>query len=187
MGSFIFSKPTVLVYVHRSGLIVSGKRVAYKRLLFPQNLVANMEVLNPTKFIALCQDFFAANELKKKRVLVILDNDLVFGKKIELDKAAKPEALAQAFIDAMPFRPGQRTCLVLQYDHELQLLATNYDLYGSVAEALRGAGVAKIFAISPVAAYDLEGTDRKVSALTEHFIKNASSARAVNFAATDPL
>lgn len=183
----IFSKPNALVYVHRSGLIVAGRHIDYKRLLFPKDTVANMEVISPSKLIGLCQDFFTQNNLRHKRVLVVLDNDLVFGKKIELDKQGKPEALTQAFIDAMPFEPGQRACLVLQSSNLLQLLAANYDLYAAVGEALRLCGVSKVFAITPVAAYDLRGTEKKVSALVEFFLKNIKTSRVVNFSSTEPL
>lgn len=180
-------KPNVLVYVHRNGLIISGKRIEYKRLVFPADVVSNLEVTNPTKFTNLCQRFFTENNLKHKRVLMVLDNDMVFGKKIELDRSGKPDALAQAFVDAMPFEPGKRTCLVIQSENLLQLLATNYDLYSSIAKALENSGVTKIFSITPVAAYDLTGADRKVSALTELFLKNSHISRLVNFSSTDPL
>lgn len=183
----ILRKPNVLVYVHRNGLIVAGKHVEYKRLLFPSDVVANLEVLDRSKYVQLCQNFFSQNNLHRTRVLVVLDNDLVFGKNIELDKQGKPETLAEAFIDAMPFEPGQRSCLVLQSEDLLQLLATNYDLYSGVAEALKASGASKIFAITPVAAYDLKGTERKVSALTEVFLKEARISRLVNFSSTEPL
>ena len=183
----IFNKPNALVYVHRNGLIVAGKHVEYKRLLFSPDTVANLEVINPTKFVSLCQEFFTQNNLKHKRVLMVLDNDLVFGKKIELDRSGKPDALAQTFIDAMPFEAGQRACLVLQSDQLLQLLATNYDLYSSIAEALRLSGAGKLFAVTPVAAYDLQGIDRKVSTLVNIFLKNTKSSRLVNFSSTEPL
>ena len=183
----ILNKPNALVYVHRGGLIVAGKRIEYSRLLFPSDLVSNLEVQNTTKLIELCRQFFTEKGLEHKRVLMVLDNDLIFGKKIDLDSTGKPDALTEAFVEAMPFDEGKRACLAIQTGGLLQLLGTNAGLYQDIAEALNLCGITKLFAITPVAAYDLSGTDRKVSSLTDHFLKNAEAARLVDFSSTDPL
>ncbi|HEV7454472.1 MAG TPA: hypothetical protein VGO07_04390, partial [Candidatus Saccharimonadales bacterium] len=82
----MFSKPNALVYVHHNGLVVVEKHTPQAKLKFPSELVANLEVTDTGKFLDLCQQFFAGNGLRHKRVLMVLGYNAVFEKKIELDK-----------------------------------------------------------------------------------------------------
>jgi len=185
--SSIFSKPNTLVYVHRSGLIVAGKHITQARLDFTAQLVTNLEVLDHAKLVERCRLFFTDHDLRKKRVLVVLDNSIVFRKNIELDEAGKPDALTEAFIAAMPFAEGQRACLTIQADDLLQLLATNAPLYQAIADALAETGVAKVTSITPAAAYDLSGTNRNVTAMVERFFKDTPAAKQADFTTAKPL
>lgn len=183
----ISRKPNALVYVHRSGLLIAGKHIERARLAFPEEVVSHMEILQPEAFAKLCRQFFDMHGLQRKRVLMVLDNDLLFTKKIELGKTGNPDALTDAFIAAMPFEPSQRACLTIQAKSRLQLLATNARIYQATAEALHASGIAKLCAITPVAAYDLRNTERKADALVEHLLKNTHISKAANFLSTASL
>ncbi|HSX35447.1 MAG TPA: hypothetical protein VLH84_00770 [Patescibacteria group bacterium] len=183
----IFTGPNALVYVLRSGLVVAGKHIDQARLPFPDDMLHNMEVIDAPGFIELCQKFFAERGLKHKRVLVILDNSIVFKKRIKLDQTGQPGTLAGAFVEAMPFESGQRACISLANDNELQLLATNSDLYQTIVDALREIGVSKIIAVSPVAVYNLEGTNQRLSSVIDRLFKDKSSSKAANFLSVDTL
>ncbi len=187
MTGSMFSKPNALVYVLRGGLIVAGKHITQARLDFPPELVANMEIRDSGAFIEYCQRFFIDNGLRHKRVLVVFDNSVVFKKSIGLDQSGKPSALADAFVDAMPFQQGQRACLILQTNSDLQLFGINASLCQSVAEALRGSSVRKIVAMSPVAVYNIVGPNQKLSALIDRFFKDASSSKVANFLSVESL
>ena len=183
----ISAKPNALVFVQRGGLMVAGKHVHQARLDFPPELVTNLELVNPTKFVEFCRQFFAGNNLQHKRVLMVLDNSLVFRKKIELDASGQPDALTEGFVAAMPFEQGTRACLAIQSKNLLQLLATNADLYNGIVAALEACGISKLVAIVPVAAYDLSGADRKISALAERFFQDTHAAKQINFASVQPV
>lgn len=183
----ILSKPNALVYVMRSGLVVAGRHLKQSRLNFPAEVMHNLEVVDPEKCIDLCQQFFIENGLAHKRVLIILDNSVVFRKNIRLDESGTPDLISQAFVAAMPFEEGQRACLNIQAENLLQLVAVNSHIYEAIAEALRAAGVAKLMGIIPVAAYDLTNTDRKLSSLVDQFLKGTDASHQSDFSKVQPL
>ncbi len=180
-------KPNALVYVHRNGLVVAGKHITQARLVFPPELVTNLEVVHPEKLIEQCRQFFADHDLGGKRVRIVLDSSVVFRKNIELDAAGKPDALTEAFIAAIPFAAGQRACLKVEADKLLQLLATNADLYESIAEALRLCGVTKLVGIVPAAAFDLSGINRDLTAMIERLSRTNPISKQIDFANAKPL
>jgi hypothetical protein len=183
----MFSKPNALVYVHYNGLVVVKKHAPQAKLKFPPELVANLEVTDAGNFLNLCQQFFADNGLRHKRVLMVLGYNAVFEKKIALDKAGRPNALTDAFVAAIPLEPGQRACLSLHSENQLHLFATNAGLYQPIAAALRASDAAKITAITPVAAYNFTGKERTMDVLAEHFLKDTTVRKKANFATIDPL
>ena len=177
----MFLKPNAIVYVRRSGLIVAGKHVAPARLNFSPEIVDNLEILHPQKFITGCQDFFSAHDLHGKRVLLVLDNSVVFSKIIELDKTGKPAALAAAFVDAMPFDVGKRACVIVHSNQSLELYATNAELYESLSEALHLCGIAKLLAITPADAYHLGEDNQKLASAIEQFVADTKIRQQADF------
>src|SRR5690242_8972920 len=153
-------KPNTLVFVQRNGLLVAGRHVAAARLDFPDDSIRNLEVLLPSKLLERCRQFFAERELHGKRLQLVLDYSVVFEKSIELDKSGKPDIIMEGFVSAMPFDEGKRACLALQAGSVLRLFATNAELYQTIVTAAEAASTGAIEAITPIAAYDLSGTDR---------------------------
>jgi len=182
----MFTKPNAIVYVRRTGLIVAGRRIAPARLTFPADVLANMEVLAPDKFTGGCQQFFKSHGVHGKRALVVLDGSIVFDKNIGLDKSGKPDALADAFLAAMPFEPGKRALLTLRQSDALQLYATNAELYQCLVQALRGAGAAKVTAVTPAPAYDLGQDKPQLAAAIGQFINDTSVRAQADFLGTTP-
>jgi hypothetical protein len=182
----MFLKPNAVVYVRRSGLIVAGKHVKPVRLNFPEEVVNNLEVIQVTKFTAVCEQFFGEHGLHGKRVLIVLDPSVVFTKTVDLSKSGKPDQIAQAFSDAMPFEPGQRSCVALANQAQLQLYATNADLYESLATALRGCGISKLLGITPAAAYQLQEGKLQLGIAMQQFVANTKVRQNANFADAVP-
>lgn len=176
----IFSKPNAIIYVRRGGLVVAGKKVAPARLTFPAEYIQNMEVLRDEAFTETLRDFFVEHGLKGKHVLMVLDDGIVFTKSVALDADGKPGAIADAFIEQMPLSPGKRACLRVHRDSELNLYATNGDLYLAIADALDQANIAKLLAITPAAAYPTDSSKQLAAAIQEYV--NDTNVRAhVNF------
>ena len=183
----LFSKPNTLLYVQRSSLILTGKRLDSARLDFPPEVVQNLEILAKPKFVELCQQFLTAHEIHGRQIIIVLDASIVSQKVIELDKSGQPDILIQAFIDAMPFDVGKRACLAVQNANSLRLFATNAELYTCVAEAVHAANAGKIDAITPATAYNLSKEDRNLSAATEQFFTNSEVRKRADFHTVTPV
>ncbi len=183
----MLAKAHALVYVQRDGLVVAGKHVIQGKLTFPKDLVANMEVIDVPQLIDCCRQFFNDHHLRHKRVLMVLDSSLVFRKKIELDVSGQPDTLTEAFVAAMPFEPGSRACITIQSDKLLQLLATNATLYDTIVQALDASDAGKLVAVVPVAAFNLDGVERKISVLTERFLNDKEAVKLADFTSVQPL
>lgn len=181
--STMFSSPNALVYIRRNGLIVAGKHITPVRLSFPQDMVKNLEVPKPETLIDHAAQFFEANNLHNQRILMVLDQEIVFEKTIPYDKSAKPEALTQAFVDAIPLEAGKRAYVTLTGDQKLRIFATNKDLYEPVAQALHAIGIAKLIAITPAAAYNLE-PGQQLSAIVAKLIRDTAVRKQADFSHT---
>ena len=179
-------KPNTLIYLQRSGLLLTGRRLPATRMAFADDIVKNLEVLQKNKLISTCQQFFAGSKLHGRRILIVLDASIVFDKTIELDQSGKPDLLLQAFVDAMPFEPGKRACLGLETGATLRVFATNADLYGAVAEALHMGNAGKVLAVTPAPAYNLSKEERTVSAATERFLSDTTVLTGANFLTSTP-
>lgn len=177
----MFSKPNALIYVRRSGLVIAGKGITVARWDFPAELITNLEVLNSSKFLTDAQKFFTEHGLHSKRALMVLDQSIVFEKTVDFDKSGNPEALMQAFVAAMPYKAGKRACISLASDKQLRLFATNVEIYDLLNQALHGAGVAKLIAITPASAYSLSSTQQSLGTAVEQFIKDSTICRSATF------
>lgn len=176
----IFSKPNAIVYVRRSGLIIAGKKLTPARMTFSTEQVENMEVLRESGLSEVLTSFFGEHKLKGKHVLMVLDDSVVFTKQITLDSAGKPAAIAQAFIDAMPFDPGKRACLRVLEERQLMLYASNGLFYNTIADALNQAGVAKLLAITPASAYQTAEKPQLAAAI-QQYINDTTVRSKANF------
>jgi hypothetical protein len=177
----IFSKPNAIVYVRRSGLIVAGKKLAPARMTFNPEHIENLEVVKDENFTDALRDFFVEHGLKGKHVLMVLDDSTVFTKTVALDDSGKPGAIADAFIEQMPLDPGKRACLRVLSETELNLYATNGQLYIAIADALDQANIAKLLAITPAGAYDTSEGKQQLAAAIQQYINDTSVRSKANF------
>ncbi len=174
-------KPNIIVFMQRNGILVAGRRIKPAKFALTDDLTHNLEVQNRTKLVDTCQQFFTANGLHGKRVLLVLDYSVVFEKAIKLDQSGQPDKLLDGFLQAMPFAAGQRACVGIETGSELRLFATNAALYEAVADALRATGVSSISAITPIAAYNLADTERTLSAAAERILRDGATEKQANF------
>lgn len=177
----MFLKPNAMVYVRRGGLIIAGKHIKPARLTFTDASTVNLEVIDADTFGTLLQDFFKENGIKGQRILVVLDHSVVFTKTISLDESGKPSLLAKNFVDAMPFEPGQRSCLTLRSADALKLFAANADFYQVITDALRDAGASKVIAVTPVAAYGIRETDKLSGAIVDQLLQDSPIRHKADF------
>lgn len=182
----MFSRPNTIIYLRRSSLVIVGRHIAPAKLNIPPELINNLEVLSSGKLIDSYVEFFSSHDVHGKRPLLVLDQSVVFTKTVPLDKSDDITALTDAYVAAMPFRPGQRACVQFRSNNQLQLYATNVELYQTIQEGLREAGGGKLMAITPVAAYQLDDAT-KFGAAIEFFVNDKEVRRKANFSTAAPL
>jgi hypothetical protein len=177
-------KPNALVYVRRSGVIVAGKNLKVTRWTFPEDLVMNMELLDPDTFTTTLAAFFKENGLHGKRVLVVLDASIVFDKQIQQDKSGSSAMQLKDFIAMMPLEPGKKAYITKKTDSAQNVYATNVELIQSFTKALNMAGAGRLVSITPAAAYGDNGVQQSLSAAVSQYINDSAVARTVTFTRT---
>jgi hypothetical protein len=184
----MLSKPNALVYFRRNDLFIGGKHISAVKLKFTSDMTRNLEVLKPDAFVNACQAFFDIHDLKAKRVLVVLDQSVVFAKSFPIDGLDKDQiaGLASKFLTAMPFEEGQRACIQYRDDSKLHLFATNADLYSVLQEALRQVGIRKLIAISPAAAYKIDYSAKPLEVI-DQFLAGKDASRFYDFSTCTPV
>jgi hypothetical protein len=177
----IFSKPNAIVYVRRNGLIIAGKKMTPARMTFDEKQLQNLEVVDDDAFTEALRTFFTEHGLKGKHALMVLDDSVVFTKSVTIDESVKPADVADAFIEAMPLHPGQRVCLRVLNESELNLYGCNGQLYLTIADALDQAGAARLLAITPAAAYPSEGGKQQLAAAVQQYVNDSAVRSKANF------
>jgi len=177
---FFTTKPTVLIHISRDGFIAYSKKGASKRLAFPPEVFHNLEVLDAKQLASLTTVFAAENSLRGQRIVLLLDDEVVFQK--ILPKTDNVQNAKADFENKVPFDPGHRKVIMLQPKDQLVLLGTNKVLYETIASALTGVG-AKVLAVTPIVVYGkLKGPPLSLESF-EAIIKGYPIAQAANFIA----
>lgn len=179
------SGPNTLVFVRRTGLILAGKRTAAARLSFGEKLVHNMDVLDSTQLRELCHRFFTDQDIKHHKVLVVLDQDIVFEKKLDKEDLRATDEALESFVSAMPFEAGKRAAFSVAVDDRTHLYGTNYELFFTIIEGIEAAG-GKIVSITPLMLYGLEA-GQKLKDVVGRLLKDSTVRKQANFARSEPL
>lgn len=176
--------PNALIFVRRSGLIVTGKRMTSARLEFNDKLVHNLDLLDSVGFVEQCRSFFEKQALGRKKVLIVLSQDVVFEKRIVEDKHPSEQELA-AFVEAMPFERGNRAAFSVSIDNSTRICAANYALFTAILEAAEAAG-AKTVAITPLTLYGL-APGQQLKSVVGELLKDTMVRKQADFAHCEPL
>lgn len=182
----MFGKPNAIVYVRRGGLIVAGKHIKPARLSFSDAWLSNLEVIDEAAMGEHCSTFFSEHGVKGQRLLVVLDHSVVFTKTVAIDKTVKVADVLKEFVAQMPFEPGVRACLALQSAEALSLFATNARIYSVLAAALNQAGVAKVIAITPLAAYGVNESAQLSGAVVDQLLRDTTIKTKADFQSVEP-
>lgn len=181
----IFSKPNAIVYLRRSGLIIAGKKLTPARYSFLPEHIENLDITDTSGFTRALREFFSAHSMNGKHVLMVLDDSVVFMRSGKSDSDTASEGASvkpmDSFIEQMPLNPGQRACISVKSDIDSSLYGTNAELYMTVADALDQAGVAKVLAITPAAAYPSESGKQQLAAAVQQYITDTAVRSSANF------
>ncbi|HSE61387.1 MAG TPA: hypothetical protein VLA88_03765 [Candidatus Saccharimonadales bacterium] len=149
------NNPTVALHVTREGLTgytKSGKNGHSQKLSFPPEVVRNLEVVDQPQLAKLVATFAAENKLHGQRVVILLDDSVIFQKIVPAAEEIKQPGVVADFEHKVPFDPEKRRVITLHPKDQLVILGTNRVLYETIATALQTVG-AKVLAAAPMAIY----------------------------------
>jgi hypothetical protein len=173
------SKPAAILLLKRDALMAYGARGGEAQLDLTDDLVRHLEVVDPRSLAEDVAQFADQQGLRKKSVLVLLDESVMFQKTVPANDALNPGKIQQDFEAMLPFEQADKRVLALQPKGHLVLIGTTSLLYRLVILGLTTMG-AKVTAVSPASVYGkVTGTfnQQQVSAI----IHNRRLASLANF------
>jgi hypothetical protein len=173
------SKPAAILLLKRDAVLAYGAKGGEAQLDLTSDLVRYLEVVDPRTLAAKVAQFAEQQGLRKKTVLVLLDESVVFQKTVPREDAATPEKIQQNFEAMLPFEQADRRVLALQPKGHLVLIGTTSLLYRLVVLGLTTVG-AKVVAVTPASVFGkLTGTFTEQQVAT--IIHNRRLAALANF------
>lgn len=127
-------KPSLLLVLGRDSLaFYTGKNSV--EFAFTQAMVRNLEVVDGAAFAKALGQFLITNKIRNQRVLLLLDDGVVFQK--TLPQANNIDAARTDFEAILPFEEADRQVTTLHLKDHVVFFATNRKLHSTVAEALK--------------------------------------------------
>lgn len=147
------SKPVAVLFFKNTSLELFTDKGAEKDTLeLAKNSIKNLIIKNPDEFKQLVLDFFARNSLKNQKVLLILSEDVIVQKTLEVLDADKKKK-EEEFIKEVPIEEEKQLRMVLADDKNTYFLATSEDLINPLSEALSNVG-SQLLMVVPVSLFD---------------------------------
>lgn len=123
-----------------------------KELVYPPNLVQNLEVLDVPGFEKSISQFLTQIGLKKEKVLVVLSDEIVFQKTIPVISGEQMEKMIQDFLSSIPFNAQKVSFKKIASESELIIFSVNKDFYRSVQTVLENMGFT-LSAVVPISVF----------------------------------
>lgn len=126
------------LFIDQNGLLLfTTTTPAVITFSFPQEIVRDLEIINKDllqkELIKLIKD----NSLKPSRYIFVLSGNLLFEKPFVDSKTPESQKEVQSFLDNIPF---EHTATVISENAESKLIATNKDIYQSLARIFEQQG-----------------------------------------------
>jgi hypothetical protein len=172
-------KPDVILFIARDAMSLHPK-AGSETLAISEELVRYLEVQDKKALAEAITGYANKNNLRGKRVLVMLHKDVIFPKIVSVNKTSDPKALIAEFEHVIPFEPADRQALGLVQKERLYLFGVNRQFYQLVVTALETAG-AKVKAVVPGLAYGLSGPSGLTAVKINQIYDATSLTKAVNF------
>lgn len=134
----LFRKPHVVIRIHRNSIEFVYRDGSATSLELSPEILQNLEVSDEQRLAILLSDFLKKNEIKNKKILITLDDSMIFRRDIPIAKETDIKKAQEDFISKVPFDTKNRRVLTLQQQKTLLVLATNQQLYSTIVVTLTG-------------------------------------------------
>lgn len=148
----MFSKDAAFLILVKKNRLELFTDKASKELIYPQNLVQNLEILDIVNFEKSLSQFFKSSLANKNKVLIVLSEELLFSKTFPLITDVQIDQMVSDFVESVPFSPNKVSYKKISRQSELILISTNKDFYVAVKKALEDTGV-EIMAVVPISSF----------------------------------
>jgi hypothetical protein len=126
------------IYIDQNGLLVfTTTTPSVLQFPFPQDIVRDLEIINKDLLQKEIEKLIKDNALQPSRYVFALSGNLLFEKPFLDSKTPDSQKEIQSFLDNIPF---EHTATIIFENAESKLIATNKDLYQTLARLLEHQG-----------------------------------------------
>lgn len=161
---FLSKKVAILFLKNTSLDLFTDKGAEKDTLTLPKDLVKNLNIKDKDEFKQLVLDFFARNSLKNQKVLLILSEDVIVQKTLELLDQDKKKKEEEEFIKEIKVEEEKQIRMVLADDKNTYFLATSEELIDSLNEVLNDVG-SQLIMVVPVSLFDHLSKKNEITSL----------------------
>ncbi len=172
-------KQQIFLQLTRGALISYTNKGEQARLDFPTSVVQNMEVIDQAKLAELVAGFADKYGLRGKKLMLVLDDSIVFQKIVPLAADADPTSLQTDFQEKIPLATDTQRVLALKLKDQLVMFGTNGDYYLQVVQTLASRG-AKIQSVAPLTLFT-KGASKPTPEIFEKVASNQRLVEVANF------
>jgi hypothetical protein len=176
---FFSQKPNTILYVQRSSLMLLPKS-SRAELKLSDDVWKYLEIRDEKRLREQVAEFVQKSGLRGKRVLIILNKDVVFQKAATIADGATIEALTADFEHIIPFDPVNQRAVAYRQKEKLFLFGANRLLYQLLTDCLEQAG-AKVVGVTPAVMYGVTEPAKLTPAKFDQICDASSLTKAVNF------
>lgn len=177
-------KPNAILFVERKSMAMHPKSAA-DPLAIPEELFKYMEIRDQAKFAELLSVYAKKANLRGKRVLIMLDKDLVFQKAITANKD-DDKTLIAGYEHKMPLVTEDRHAIGLRQKDKLYVFGANKGFYRLIATILTDAG-AKVSAVVPAVAFGVTDQGKLTHTKLDQIYNATALIKVVDFLADKKL
>lgn len=121
------------------------------QLEFPDDTVSDSDIINPDKYGKLIQNFILENDIKSKKIILVLSDEIVFEKKIPQADVKMLEG-ASNFINMIPIDRNNILTKNVNLDNIIYMFAVNKRLFEGIISILKMFGT-EVLAVVPLSIY----------------------------------
>lgn len=150
----LFNKYPSAIYIRKKSLefFVGENR---KSLEFPEDTISSTDIVSPTKYEELIEEFITRNNLQKQKVLLILSEEVLFDKTFPSEDLKILDGKINEFLNMIPIEPEKIAKKTIESDKGIYFFAVNKSLFETLVEILERLEI-EVLAVVPLTTFSTE-------------------------------
>lgn len=176
----MFNKPYAVIFIERDSVVLLTKKTKIK-LELPPEVVQNLEVIDAMKLAELVERLLRTNKIHKKKLLLVLDDSVVFQEALPLSKDTNLQNMVKDFESKIPLEVDSKQVLALGQKERLVLFGVNKQLYQAIIAGLDKTSN-KPLAVVPAAIYGVNAGNKFTLPAINRYFRDSKPLRLANLA-----